>query len=747
MIRARKSISVTFLFILFSLHSFVLPNVSGEALANTCISDPGIAAFPGAEGYGAKAVGGRCGQILEVTTLEDYGRGEAKIPGSLRAAIETKGPRIIVFRVGGVIHLKDRLIVKKSNLTIAGQTAPGDGITIRGHSGIVVMAEDIIIRHIKVRLNATSSGSSGEMPFGIRNGSHRVIVDHCSGAFVLDKNLAGTDEDLMKNNPLTHFMEDITYQRCIFSDSFKTALLMTGPNNYVADPQNPDKRYLLNKNFSVHHNLFVSNHHRNPLITNGGTEVINNVVYNWRSWAAGSSAASRIDYINNYYKPGPWTNTNDVIIHSSFTVPKHHPDGVTVYELPKPSLFLSGNIVEGVFEDYLADNWDIRVVREELASRRSYWQDGHGILNRDGEFDKNIYGRFAHMYSTDPSPYPVTVLTGHAAYNSVLNDAGDNAGLDCTGNWVARQDEVDERAINDVITRDGIDFDVRPGPGKPDAIDQYVDYLISRGLDANLLADVHGEGKGIYPLVHPDNSNPCDDSDGDGMPDQYENLYSNFLDSTDAADGNMDEDGDGYTNIEEFLNGTAPAGSYPVADVSDTPTTTAIVGVRLLFDGRNSFDPDGDIVDKVWDFGHDDRTANQTKVWHTFDRAGDYTVTYTVTDATGQSDTASMIVSIVDPSPTPPVTSNQPPVAQTTWGDVTINVGDSVTFDGRHSYDADGNIALYSWDFGDGSLGLGRRVEHVYSEPGTFIAKITVTDAEGEVSTNTDNTRIITVNP
>ena len=148
---------------------------------------PGLAlavpAFPGAEGFGAKSVGGRGGKVIEVTNLNDSGS------GSLRAAIAASGPRTVVFRVGGTIELKSRIQVENPYLTIAGQTAPGGGITLKNGSNekdtLYILTHDVVVRYLRVR-----PGPGGDADgVGVGTNASNVVLDHCSVSWAVDENL------------------------------------------------------------------------------------------------------------------------------------------------------------------------------------------------------------------------------------------------------------------------------------------------------------------------------------------------------------------------------------------------------------------------------------------------------------------------------------------------------------------------------------------------------------------------------
>lgn len=257
---------------------------------------PGADAFPGAEGFGRRARGGRGGVIMPVTTLADHG------PGSLRDCIEAKGARVCVFRVSGVIRFTtERPVIRNPYITIAGQTAPGGGILIThagGRDGLTpVIAKDthdVIIRHIRVRtdLNGTIRGSNGSFLF---ENSRNVIFDHVSGAWALDQIMSGYGVN-----------DNITMSYSIFTEGIprhdKCALL--GSN-----PQEPQK-------ISFIRNLCAHNGDRNPDVNftpKSCVEIINNVLYNGESQFTEVHevfGGTPVSIIGNYYKKGPNSRDN-----------------------------------------------------------------------------------------------------------------------------------------------------------------------------------------------------------------------------------------------------------------------------------------------------------------------------------------------------------------------------------------------------------------------------------------------------
>ncbi len=239
-------------------------------------------AFPAAEGYGAFTSGGRGGVVYHVRTLEDNDQ-----LGSLRYAINQKGPRTIVFDISGIINLKSPLIIKNGDLTIAGQTAPGDGICIKNYP-VSIEADNIIIRFIRFRLGSQVNGSA----LTAKN-RHDIILDHCSFSW------ASVDNVTLYNN------RNLTMQWCIISEALNTG----NENNGLGAT-------LGGYSSSYHHNLFASNRSNNPTFYKAShanmldLETIdfrNNVLYNWGSSSINGAESGSYNIVNNYFKFGPAT--------------------------------------------------------------------------------------------------------------------------------------------------------------------------------------------------------------------------------------------------------------------------------------------------------------------------------------------------------------------------------------------------------------------------------------------------------
>ena len=460
-----------------------------------------VLAFPGAEGFGAGAMGGRGGVVCEVTNLDDSG------PGSLRDCVDRTEPRTVVFRTGGTITLRSGLYIANPYITIAGQTAPGGGITLRGpftstgtytkrctgngsnfaltHSrghSITVDTHDVVIRFVRVRRGTSTDGTTDDgihLPIcgsGLRN----VIVDHSSVSW-------GTDEDM---EVATHNDSSVTVQWSIFAETLL-------PHSMTFN--------MFGGNLSLHHNLFAHGNRRNPQVAGGGyADVVNNVAYNYGNKATNAFTpdqrkpqvtCAQVNVVMNYYKAGP--STVDFPDHEvSLTRGPENP-----YVAPDYWSKYCGDAIRSV---YVEGNIGPERPTEALPDSASVHP-----ANRD------------HLAAVRfPEPPEVYTTSAEQAYEEVLRYAGA---------VVPQRDAVDQRILADVRTGMGTLID-----------------------DPSQVGGWPRLAAGRPPL----------DSDHDGMPDPWEAGHG--LDPGDASDRNGDRDGDGYTNLEEYLNGlvahTFPAG-------------------------------------------------------------------------------------------------------------------------------------------------------------------------------------------
>lgn len=452
-----------------------------------------IPAFPGAEGGGKYSFGGRGGKVYVVTSLADNG------PGTLREACEKGGARIVVFNVAGIIRLKTPLIIRAPYITIAGQTAPGDGVCIAGES-VWINTHDVIIRYMRFRRGETYVGRRDDAIGG--NPIGNIMIDHVSASWGLDENMSMYRH---MYNDSTGKIEDklatvnITIQNSIFAEALDTWNHAFGST-------------LGGENCTFVRNLWADNAGRNPSIGWYGIfNFVNNVVFNWvhRSMDGGDYRAM-FNIINNYFKPGPLT-------------PKNNPVG---YRIIKPEsgrsklkyqvygrAYVNGNIMEGN-PRVTKDNWDGGVQVEDL---------------------ENAGAHAEYMKWSKPLPMPeLAILSAKEAFQYVLDNAGAT---------LPKRDPVDTRVVEQVRTgrikfAEGVKLPETQFKHRRLPIDSYKQGIIT---------DVSQVGG--YPEYK---GAPHNDSDSDGMPDEWETAHG--LNPKSPSDSALDRDKDGYPNIEEYLN-------------------------------------------------------------------------------------------------------------------------------------------------------------------------------------------------
>lgn len=422
-------------------------------------------AFPTAEGYGAHTPGGRGGKVFVVTNLNDAG------PGSLREAVEAEGSRTVVFNVAGTIEMEKPLIISNPYLTVAGQTAPGEGICLKNYPLDVKGTHDVILRGIRVR-PGIESGLEGSHLDGIEvSNSQNVIIDHCTVSWTNDEAV-----NTWKG------VENITVQWCLVAEPLNRSVHAKGAHGYSAT--------LGGVNSSFHHNLFAHGAGRNPSV--GGNhqhstinmDFRNNVVFNFGHRTCDGKPRS-INMVNNYYKPGP--ATQDKLKNRLAKI-----DNAAVYKF-QGIWYIDGNAMEGNPE-VSAENWegvtiDLGLTEEEVRAKEPF------------------------------AVAAVKTQSAADAYERVLKYAG-----------MPKRDSQEKRIIEE--TRTGI---------------------TSKGKNGNGIVDTIEEAGG-YPVLAI--GTPWVDTDGDGIPDEWEKA--NKLNPNDPDDA-LKVAKNGYTNIENWFNGLIPA--------------------------------------------------------------------------------------------------------------------------------------------------------------------------------------------
>lgn len=460
----------------------------------TDLPQAAIPAFPGAEGGGAYTFGGRGGKVFVVTSLADDG------PGTLREACDAGGARTIVFNVAGIIHLKSPIILRAPYVTIAGQTAPGDGVCVAGES-FWIDTHDVVIRYMRFRRGETTVGRRDDALGG--NPIGNIIIDHCSTSWGLDENISlyrhmynpqdgSQDEKLPTVN--------ITIQNTISAEALDTYNHAFGST-------------IGGENNAFIRNLWASNAGRNPSV--GWFSIfnfVNNVVFNWKHRTIdGGDYRSQFNIVNNYFKPGPITPKDENVGHR---ILKPESGRSKLKYKVYGRCYVTGNIMEG-YDNITKNNWDGGVQVEDLPNTGEYMAD---------------------MKIDHPAPMPkITIMPAADAYQYVLDNAGATLPV---------RDAVDKRVVEQVRT------------GKIMYKDNTASKVGSEYIKRRLSPDSYKEGI-IYDIAqvggYPEyKGKPYKDADGDGIPDEWETKHG--LNPKDASDAVKDKNKDGYTNIEDFLN-------------------------------------------------------------------------------------------------------------------------------------------------------------------------------------------------
>lgn len=439
---------------------------SGAGLV-TKVGTKEVKAFPGAEGFGRMAKGGRGGRVIKVTNLNDAGE------GSLREAINAVGPRTLVFEVSGTIVLESGLLVKNSFITIAGQTAPGQGIQLRttpaaDFAAVTVgtgenTTTDVIIRYLKVRPGPGRQGSVNGDGIQILGGE-RIIIDHCSIAWATDEVFSGWFGP-----------KNVTLQNSIVAEGLYESIHRKGIHsmgNLIGDDC---------QRFTIYRNLMISNSQRNPLINakKGLFEVAQNVIYNWRYYGAVFSSQGsgddrvEVNLTHNFFKAGPDTRLNR-------------------YEIQMGKSNLTRLYSKG-----------------NLSPRRTNRSQDEWIgVGLNASFEKAAPKEGYQSFTAFETPLAVerVAISAQDAYEVVLKNVGASFPF---------RDAVDQRLIKDVINGTG------GSVNHPDEVGGWPKLSSSPPLpdfDDDGMPDVWEESRGLNPLVK------------DGGEDKDANGYTNLED-------------------------------------------------------------------------------------------------------------------------------------------------------------------------------------------------------------------------
>lgn len=448
-------------------------------------------AFPGAEGGGMYTTGGRGGKILFVTKLSDDGS-----EGTLRWAINQEGPRTVLFKVSGLIRLKSQLQIKNGDLTIAGQSAPGDGICLCDHS-VMISADNIIVRYLRFRMGDETKVENDAF-WGRYH--KNIIIDHCSMSW-------STDECAS-----FYGNENFTMQWCIISESLRNSVHGKGNHGYGG--------IWGGINASFHHNLMAHHDSRNPrfdhqalypeYINRGNMDYRNNVIYNWGNNSTYGGEGGAYNMVNNYYKQGPASRDRQyfIITNGKYTGTIDGVPDVTTYP-GHAHLYLSGNYYTPDKVDMNTDNWNGVTVQDDGGST-----EGMHLT------------ALLPIRPAENSCY-VTTHSAEMAFERVLSYAG--ASL--------VRDEVDTRAVTDA--QNGTATCMDGGNGSTNGI-----------IDSQTAV-------GGWPTYN--SLTAPIDTDEDGMPDDWEEANGlNKEKAGDAYIKTLDPNGQ-YTNLEMYLHSLVSA--------------------------------------------------------------------------------------------------------------------------------------------------------------------------------------------
>ncbi len=475
-------------------------------------------AFPGAEGYGRYVSGGRGGKVYHVTNLNDSGE------GSFRLACEQKGARTIVFDVCGTIHLQSQLKLTNGDVTIAGQTAPGDGICVADWD-FCIAAPNVIIRYMRFRPGDISGGE----PDGLSGmDGKRIIIDHCSVSWSVDECLS------------VYGNEHMTVQWCIISQSLRHSTHAKQAHGYGGNWGG--------KGASYHHNLLAHHDSRTPRLGNrptyvqqDTTDIRNNVMYNWSGNGCYGGEGMKVNFVNNYYKPGPATDARATGSRQPLAY-RICGLGVSTKAGDGSYLIWGKYFVDGNdnpdYPSLLNKNWEMGIY-PQISSENP----GYTAATKDS------------IRLSDPLPYMyVSTHTAADAYEKVLAYAG------CSRS----RDKLDSLIVADTRQRKAT-YTGRGEGDLPGIIDTPYD-----------LKPAHADAD-WSPWPELKQTRHYKDADGDGMDDDWE--ISQQLNPQDASDGLLLDD-NGYTMLEVYLNSL-------VADITEAQNQGAVASGYVEYDNPN----------------------------------------------------------------------------------------------------------------------------------------------------------------
>ena len=478
-------------------------------------------AFPTAEGYGRYATGGRGGRTYVVTSLDDCPENDLK-EGTFRWAVKQPGKKIVTFAVNGTIYLTSPLDLNCGDLTILGQTAPGEGVCLADYP-VTISCENAIIRYMRFRLGQRQVANHEGDGFGI-NGANNFIIDHCSVSWSIDECLS------------VSAATNGTIQWCIVSQALNDAGHTKGAHGYGGNWGGT--------NVTFSHNLIAQCTSRVPRLggdtsaeTDDFCDLRCNVFYNWGGNGCYGAEAIDVNFVNNYYKPGPSTDQRSANIQKRICAPgirtssyiKTYP--AFAHDLHRWGHFYTEGNCNPDHGDVTADNWTLGILNQVDASG----QDGTWTAVTKDTIHLREPREFVH----------VTTHTADDTYDKVLDLAGASLHRDC----------VDEMIVSQVLERWGKYLSGSNG-ARYGQIDKQTDNIFNGQLTEDQVEN------GAWPILRyiaPART----DSDGDGLPDSYEDNWG--LDSENPNDA-----GGLYTGTNAKFQGLSCVEAF--VDVANSAT-------------------------------------------------------------------------------------------------------------------------------------------------------------------------------
>ena len=468
-------------------------------------------AFPGAEGFGRYATGGRGGVVKHVTNLNDSGT------GSLRAALSGTAKKIVVFDVSGTIHLKSALHIT-SNTTIAGQSAPGDGICVADYP-CDIKGNNVIVRYMRFRLgnkNIKVNGADGWDGFGSLD-CNNIIIDHCSVSWSADECLSMSG------------CKDITVQWCMATQSMTYSGHSKGNHGYGGNWGGAGSSY--------HHNLLAHHGSRTPRLGPRPTtqldermDMRNNVMYNFGGNGCYGGEAMKVNIVNNYYKPGPATKTK------AYEYRIAAPGIRTTEYVTNSPAYKDAWHIWGKY--YVTGNYNSK--HPELINEENQWKMGiHEQIDAGGNDGTYTSVTADTIKLAEPIPFvAVTTHSAEKAYEKVLKYAGASLHRDSYDTeMVSDAANGTAKVYADAYNNDG----TKTGSKLAGGIINSQEDLKPAGAGSDWSA---------WPTLN--STEAPTDTDQDGMPDAWEDAHG--LNKNDASDGAQYATGSGYTNVEVYLN-------------------------------------------------------------------------------------------------------------------------------------------------------------------------------------------------